>query len=286
MAPSVLGFGDNFIDKFVDRQVYYPGGNAVNFAVFAAARGARAAYLGAFADDDLAAHLRTTLTELEISTEWCQTRHGETGWAEVEVVDGDRVFLRWNGGGVTTREPLVLGADEIAYASTFDLVHSGVYAQSTQEMPKLAGVGPLLSFDFSEEEEFRTDEYLAALCPGLDLALFSAGESDRDALADTLRRASAHGCGQALGTLGPRGSLLFDGTRLYQQDAILLPNPVDTMGCGDSFVAAFAVHALTSGWTRGIPLPEDVVVRGLRSSAEFAAAQTLTEGAFQHGRSY
>ena len=32
---SVLGLGDNVIDRFVDRGVFYPGGNGINFAVFA-----------------------------------------------------------------------------------------------------------------------------------------------------------------------------------------------------------------------------------------------------------
>ena len=63
----VLGFGDNFIDKFVDRRTYYPGGNAVNVAVFARELGAQAGYLGVFGNDELAAHLKTTLTELGVT---------------------------------------------------------------------------------------------------------------------------------------------------------------------------------------------------------------------------
>lgn len=32
---SVLGFGDNVVDKYEHIKTMYPGGNAVNFAVFA-----------------------------------------------------------------------------------------------------------------------------------------------------------------------------------------------------------------------------------------------------------
>lgn len=34
---SVLGFGDNVVDKYEHIKTMYPGGNAVNFAVFFAA---------------------------------------------------------------------------------------------------------------------------------------------------------------------------------------------------------------------------------------------------------
>ncbi|WP_432515140.1 PfkB family carbohydrate kinase [Kineococcus sp. SYSU DK001] len=282
----ILGYGDNFVDKFVDRRTYYPGGNAVNVAVFAAALGAEAAYLGVFGDDDLATHVRRVLADLSIDTTLSVTRPGETGWAEVEVVDGDRVFRGWNGGGVTTADPLLLGEAEIAHAAGFDLVHSGVYGGTAGEVHKLAAAGPLLSFDFSEEPEFRTAEFLRELCPSLDLALFSGGEDSGDDLVQTLRDAVAAGTRLALGTRGAAGSVAWDGRTLHEQAAVLTDHPVDTMGCGDSFLAAFAVHALSSGWKRGNDLPSAVVRDGLRTAAEFSGRQTLTEGAFGYGRSY
>lgn len=285
---KVLGFGDNFIDKFVDRRIYYPGGNAVNFAVFARQLGAEASYLGVYGDDDLAEHLRVTLRELGVRDDRCVVRHGETGWAEVEVVDGDRTFLGWNEGGVALAEPYVLDQETVDWVSReFDLVHSGVYAGTAQEMAKMADRGPLLSFDFSEEAEFRTDEYLGSLCPRLDLALFSGAEEDGDALVETLRRAVDAGTRLALGTLGSRGSLLWDGERLVEQAATDPGAPtVDTMGCGDSFVAAFIVHALSSGWSRTHRPTNGDLDKALLAASEFAARTTLTEGAFRHGRSY
>ena len=44
---SVLGFGDNVVDKYEHIKTMYPGGNAVNFAVFAKKLGVdRSAYMG------------------------------------------------------------------------------------------------------------------------------------------------------------------------------------------------------------------------------------------------
>ena len=46
---KVLGFGDNVVDKYEHLKVMYPGGNAVNFAVYAKKFGAeRSAYMGIF----------------------------------------------------------------------------------------------------------------------------------------------------------------------------------------------------------------------------------------------
>jgi len=48
---KILGLGDNIIDRFVDRGIDYPGGNAVNVAVYARRLGAESGYLGVFGDD-------------------------------------------------------------------------------------------------------------------------------------------------------------------------------------------------------------------------------------------
>lgn len=49
---KVLGFGDNVVDKYEHLKIMYPGGNAVNFAVYAKKFGAeRSAYMGIFGND-------------------------------------------------------------------------------------------------------------------------------------------------------------------------------------------------------------------------------------------
>lgn len=45
---KVIGIGDNVVDKYEHRRVRYPGGNALNFSVYAAMLDASAAYLGIF----------------------------------------------------------------------------------------------------------------------------------------------------------------------------------------------------------------------------------------------
>ena len=55
---KVLGFGDNVVDLYDHLHLLYPGGNAVNFAVFAKRLGVeRSAYMGIFGTDRAAEHV-------------------------------------------------------------------------------------------------------------------------------------------------------------------------------------------------------------------------------------
>jgi sugar/nucleoside kinase (ribokinase family) len=55
---NVLAWGDNVVDVYPPHQhTMYPGGNALNFAVFARQLGYSSAYLGVFGDDAPAAHV-------------------------------------------------------------------------------------------------------------------------------------------------------------------------------------------------------------------------------------
>lgn len=57
----VIGLGDNVVDMYMHRNVMYPGGNAMNFAVYANLMGVESAYLGVFGSDDAAAHVMIRL---------------------------------------------------------------------------------------------------------------------------------------------------------------------------------------------------------------------------------
>ena len=55
---NALGFGDNVVDRYEHIHTMYPGGNAVNFAVYAKKCGAaRSAYMGIFGNDAAAEHV-------------------------------------------------------------------------------------------------------------------------------------------------------------------------------------------------------------------------------------
>lgn len=66
---SILGFGDNVVDRYEHLGVMYPGGNAVNVAVYARRLGAaRSAYMGIFGTDDAAEHVIESLVDEGVSS--------------------------------------------------------------------------------------------------------------------------------------------------------------------------------------------------------------------------
>ncbi|SEG97973.1 Sugar or nucleoside kinase, ribokinase family [Nonomuraea solani] len=277
----VLGFGDNIVDRFVDRGIDYPGGNSVNVAVYARRLGVESAYLGVFGDDELGGFLRDSIAAEGVAVGRSVVRRGESGVSHLRVDDGERVFLGWNGGGVTVREPLTLDDDLLGYVNGFDLVHSSVYSRSEPELPKL---GPLVSFDLSSEEEYRTPSYLDRVCPHADLVLLSCSDLGEEATAGLLAEAVRRGARLALGTRGVHGALASDGQVTLSAPADLAPDIVDTMGCGDAFLTGFVVSLLRDGWAAAAPPRPAMIERALRLGAETAREQCFVEGAFGHGR--
>ncbi|GAB3619998.1 fructosamine kinase FrlD [Glutamicibacter endophyticus] len=285
----VLGLGDNIIDRFIDRQVDYPGGNAVNVAVFARRHGAESAYLGVFGDDELAGFLRGCLEAEGVDTSRSQVKHGATGISRLHVIDSERVFLGWNGGGVTVSDPLELDAELLAYVSGFDLAHSSVYSGLESQLAALRETNTLVSFDFSSEPEYRSADYLARVAPAVDLALVSCGELPPEQADELLRSIHAAGAPLVLGTCGTAGSRLFDGTQILTHPAHLhqdLTQLRDTMGCGDAALAGFATSLLADGWSRRQRPTLEALRRGLERAAEAAKVQCTVEAAFAHPRSW
>src|SRR5215207_114488 len=254
-AMRVLGFGDNIVDRFLDRGLDYPGGNCVNVAVFARRLGANAGYLGVFGDDDAGAYLRSSIAAEGVDVARSRVRTGESGVSTLRVKDGERTFLGWNGGGVTVRSPLELSDALLHYVSGFDLVHSSV-------------------------DEFRSPAYLDRICPSADLVLLScshlSSEQTRALLADAVGR----GASVALGTRGTDGAIVTDGTVIVEADAHLVEDPsaiVDTMGCGDAFLAGFVVSLLAAGWSRSRRPDEAAFAAALQAGADAAHAQCFVE---------
>ena len=95
---KVVGLGDNVVDKYEHIRVMYPGGNAMNFAVFARQLGVQAAFLGAFGDDPEGEHVAESARQEDVDISRCRRYHGENGCARVRLETGRRLpgSLLWH----------------------------------------------------------------------------------------------------------------------------------------------------------------------------------------------
>lgn len=276
-----IGLGDNVVDKYVHIRTMYPGGNALNFSAFARMRGAFAAYMGTFGNDEAAAHLRSVLAQLGIDTSRCLQAEGENGYAEVTVKDGEREFVGSNGGGVNKVHRRSLDQADLDYLKGFDLVHSSAYSYMERELPKLRQAGIPLSFDFSDD---FTESYFLETAPFVTYSFLSCSHLGEEEALRLITKGISLGNKMAVATLGSYGAILYDGNEFYRQRPHLV-EPVDTMGAGDSFLTAFLLTYI-EGRKNGADHSAELVKAALEAGAEFAAKTCLLEGAFGYGKIY
>lgn len=278
---SALGFGDNVVDKYEHIKTMYPGGNCVNFAVYAKMFGAkRSAYMGYFGNDTEAEHVMYALDDIGIETVKCKQLEGENGCARATLVDGDRVFLGSNEGGIRGKTPYVLDRFDLEYIRQFDFVHSGNYCFMEKELPKIHEAGVPISFDFSDDSE---DSYYAEVAPTVDYAFCSFDGTDEEAR-EHLKKIVSYGPKLAVASRGADGCILYDGQEYYVQKAVPIKEVVDTMGAGDSLITSFMV-AYTDHLKKGIT-GETAIRESLAAAAEFASKVCGMNGAFGYGKKY
>ena len=283
----VLGFGDCCVDYYIHKHTAYPGGNALNVAVFASENGMDSGFLGTVGTDDIGKHIMKCAKEKNIDISRCRIVEGTSGKAAVNIVDGNRVFDgKYFGSehGVGTLYPPVLKPQDIEYMSTYDLIHGSCYAHIEDEFLKLTETKALLTFDFSSEERYRTDEYLRKLCPVMDLALSSCEHMvTNEEIEVFARKVMFYGCKNVLMTMGPRGQKLFaESGEVFEGKAELI-TPVDTMGAGDSFCAALLSGMLKRGWKKNTLITKEIAIPAMVAASEYSAKNCLVEGSFGSG---
>ena len=121
---KVIGIGDNVCDQYYPAKIMYPGGQAMNFSVYAKMLGAQSAYLGVFGKDRVAEHIISVLDEIGVDHSRCRQYAGENGYAKVRLENGDRQFIMSNRGGIVNEHPLDLKPEDISYIREFSLVHT------------------------------------------------------------------------------------------------------------------------------------------------------------------
>lgn len=292
---KTLGIGDNVCDKYLHQRVIYPGGNALNVAVFSHWMGAEAGYLGTFGDDIVGRHVYQVAGQIGIDLSHCRFEHGDNGCARVLLIHGDRVFLEGNHGGIAREKPPVLTKLDLEYMRRFQLIHTSVYSYMEDQLPLIHQSGAFISMDFSD---CLDEDYLKRCCPFIDCGEISCGDMEEDEVKAHMLQMVQAGCGKmVLATRGSKGALLWHQGNFYRQSPNLV-EAKDTMGAGDSFIACFLTSYLegmgdctdfgqgsgTSGITSAQEY-EDMLIRiSLYRAAVFSAKQCQRDGSFGFGK--
>lgn len=285
----VLGIGDNVCDKYISSGYMYPGGQALNFAVYAKQLGADSAYIGVFGTDEVAAHVIATLDELGIDRSHCRQYEGENGYAVVNIVNGERIFVTSNKGGVLKDHPIILTESDKEYIKTFDLVHTSNNSYFDSQLPIMSQLGVLVSYDFSGQ--WKDLEKVRTVCKYIDFGFMSCGSLPADKVHEACYRLYEEGCKIVIATCGSKGSVLYDGKEFFVQPPKLV-EAVDTLGAGDSFAAAFLVSFVEAQKSEPLRVQSDrefyknVIKQALEKAASFAAKTCLVHGAFGMGKKF
>lgn len=244
----VLVVGDNCLDCYRGEvEACYPGGNAVNVAVYLRRQGLATTYHGYLGDDPAGAYLRAALEAEGVDLSLVETLAGATGRTFVEVRGGERVFVGDDPGAQVPFHADLARLQRrhfaLAHFSGFTSWDGG--AQRCQpalaaELAALAGVP--LSLDFSEGE---SGERLFTKVGGLlTYSFFSRPELTDRAVECFLARCVQQTEGFVVVTRGPQGSAgARRGEPVVFQQAEQAP-VTDTLGAGDAFIAGFLAGVL------------------------------------------
>lgn len=276
----VIGFGDQVVDKYENERIMYPGGNALNIAVFAKKLGVEAAFLGAFGNDKEAECVRKAAIACQIEIDHCRFYKGENGCARVCLENGDRRFLGSNRCGVLRTEGLRLKEADYQYLLTFDLIHSSVFSYTENDLKILHENGATISFDFSDR---ATSDYLEKVLPYIDYPVFSCSHMEYMDMELLMKKVVDMGCKLILCTRGSEGAWIASKNGIYRQEPHLVAAK-DTMAAGDSFLTCFLIRYLEG--KENNKEEEKSILEALRAAADFAAEQCMIDGSFGYGCKY
>jgi len=236
----VAAVGDNCIDVYAELDLAYPTGNAVDVAIQLRELGVATSFVGFTGADHYGDWIADTLAAEGLDLTHFGRLPGPTAIAELGLDGVECIHRRYHEG---VQADVRYSTEQISFAAGHDLVHSAPWAHLDESLPAIRAGGAKISYDYSDRYD-RPES--ARSLPLVDYAFFSLREQLDDA-ERVVRGAVAQGASIAVATLGGAGSLAFDGVRLVKCAIVPAVSVVNTVGAGDSFIAAFLRLALDGG---------------------------------------
>lgn len=230
-AFDIATVGDKCIDRYLSPVgLTTVGGNAVNVAVHLRRLGRRVAYFGAVGNDASGRRLLACLRDNGLDTRHVRVAAGPTAHTDIRSDPaGERIIAFEDFGVCRGYRP---NPDEVERLRSMRHVHLGWLDDGGALKRALVAAGVGVSQDVSVNA--APEDVDAA---GLGIAFASAGAS-REAAERLLDRLLRAGARVAVVTCGSLGSMASDG-RDRAETTTAPAKVIDTLGAGDTFIAAF-----------------------------------------------
>ena len=254
----LLSVGDNCVDYYAELGRRFPGGNALNVAVYASrVPGVQADYVGVVGTDLNGGFILDQIGVQGLDAGKVLRWEGETAVTTILIRNGERVFAHYLEG---VQKDATLPLKALPDPRGYDLIHFSVWGFGRDHIPRIREASEaLLSCDFSNQ----LDDPRTGVMPYLDFSFFSGrhlAEKGVDPEAK-VRELKERTPGLVAMTLGEYGSLVYDGEKMYRGKAYPV-EVVDTLGAGDSWIASFLCGKLKGEST------EKSIRAGHRAAAE------------------
>lgn len=280
---KVLGYGDSVFDDYFEQKIMYPGGNALNFSVYATELGVDSGFLGIFSDDMAGDYLKEITKQRKIDTSMCKTiENSATQTCRIRLNGNDRIFCSDH--DFENQVPFIKFDSSLRpYMDSFDLVHVGCYCDAHNDIKDFQLHHACVSYDLSNEGSTLQKEYYSKICPYVDFIIFSSDlsvEHTKELMVEMYQL----GCPNIIATRGTKGQIFYNGSFYY--GACKKVNAIDTCGAGDSFLTAFLVSALNAGYKKGDILNEKTIKIALEKASDFSSINCMRKGSFGYGKKY
>lgn len=270
---KMITIGNNVADVYLDKETMYPGGNALNVAVMSKMYGAeKSSYIGITGSDEIGDHILQTLQNQKIDISRVRRAYGASGQAFVNLDShNDRIFVDSNKGGIQNDLSIKINEQDIDLLEEHDILHTSLYSNSDDHIPLLSKHIPI-SYDFSNH---YTSEHLARMCPYVSFGFISGSHLSEQEIRETVNIIHGYGTKVVVITRGDQRAIASLNGTIYYQDIIPV-DVVDTLGAGDSFIAAFLTDYIEHNQMK----------KALATGAQKAATTCTVNGAFGNGTRY
>ncbi len=189
-------------------------------------------------NDSFAINLKALLSQRGIPLIVIKKVDRPTARAMMDIINGDRKFVRFDGNAM---EEIDFAGGDLDEIRRYDIIYCERWANFGQYIAQVKRPNQTWVYDFSRRIEEPVNNQIL---PYIDYAFFSYDNNDSN-LRRLMQDVYAKGAKTVVALIGAHGSLAYDGEKYYSHKA-LPARILNTVGAGDSYIGAFT-YGISTG---------------------------------------